>query len=227
MYCGEPDLPHHLKAISQQGVEIDHRIISFKNEMEAHNAVYSAFNTAGPEWIRAKIDADVVLTPSVLARIDAPSNAWIDPQTHDFFTDKLLHAGVAIYGSSVRFRVQTDPLKCDRNVIIPPVNQCGIGVIGTHAAHADEITGFHFGFHRGLKSQLPVYEDLLAAYKKHGDRVRLMAIRGFELGQSDRYKEWHLGGKPVTADHNYGDGLRQLFDEFKGDDAPVLTRTWR
>jgi hypothetical protein len=227
MYCGEPDLPHHLKAMSQQGVEVDHRIISYKREVDAHNAVYSAFNEASSEWIRAKIDADVVLTPGMLARIEVPDNMWLDPQTHDYFTDKPLHAGVAIYGSSIRFRVQTDALKCDRNVIIPPVNQHGIGVIGTHAAYADEFTGFHFGFHRGLKSQLPVYEDLVAAYKRHGDRVRLMAIRGFELGQSDRYKDWHLGGSPVTGDHNYGEGLKKLFEEFKGDNPPSLTRTWR
>lgn len=226
MYCGEPDLPHHLKAMSEQGVQVDHRIFSFMSEVDAHNAVYQAFNEAGPEWIRGKVDADVVLNPGVLARIKATGRTWIDPTTHDYFTDAPLHAGVAFYGPDVRFKVQTNTLKCDRNVANCHGPQGG-GLVGRHCHYADEWTGFHFGFHRGLKSQLPVYEALTKAYRRHNDRVRLMAIRGFELAQSDRYKDYHLGHAPVTADHNYGEGLRKLFDEFNVDDPPVLTRTWR
>jgi hypothetical protein len=226
MYCGEPDLPHHLKAMSEQGVEIDHRIFSYMSEIDAHNAVYKTFNEADPSWIRAKIDADVVLNPGALAKINATGRNWIDPMVHDFFTDAPLHAGVAFYGPDVKFRVQTNTLKCDRNVA-----SCdgphSAGIVGRHCHYANELIGFHFGFHRGLKSQLLVYDAVAKANRRNPDRVRLMALRGFELAQSDRYKDYHLGREPVTADHNYGEGLQKLFDEFNVDEPPVLTRTWR
>lgn len=219
-------MPHHLKAMSEQGVIIDHRIFSYMSEIDGHNAVYQTFNSAGPEWIRAKIDADVVLSPGILATVRCRGSMWVDPHTHDFFTDQPLHAGVAIYGPDVRFAVQTHTLKCDRNVA-----RCdgptGMGVIGTHCRYANEFVGFRYGFHRGLKSQLPVYDALRRAHKKHNDRVRLMAIRGFELAQSDRYIDYHLGRAPVPLDHNYGPELEKLFDEFKGDECPSLARTWR
>jgi hypothetical protein len=226
MYCGEPDLPFHIKALSEQDVEIDHRIFSFMPEMEAHNAVYQTFNNAGPEWIRGKVDADVVLNPGALKGISVKDNGWLDPQVHDYFTDAPLRAGLAFYGPDVRFKLQTNPLKCDRGIA-----SCGgashHGMIGKHAYYANELIGFHYGFHRGLKSQLNVYNNLVRAYARHNDRVRLMAIRGFDLAQSDRYKAWHLGAEPVTTDHNYGEGLLKLFNEFNGDDPPALTRTWR
>lgn len=226
MYCGEPDLPHHLKAMSEQGVEIDHRIFSFMTEIDAHNAVYRTFNEAGPDWIRGKVDADVVLNPGALASLKVGGRTWVDPVTHDYFTDSNLHAGLAFYGPDVRFSVQTNPLKCDRGIANANGPVAG-GRLGLHCHHADEWTAFHFGFHRGLKSQLPVYAGVVKAYARHKDHVRLMAIRGFELAQSDRYMDYHLGKAPVTADHNYGEGLRKLFDEFNVDDPPKLTRTWR
>jgi hypothetical protein len=228
MYCGEPDLPHLLRSISEQGVEVDHRIFSYMGEMEAHNAVYQAFNAGAPDQIRAKIDADIVLNPDALKGVAArcKPRSWIDPHAHDFFTDAQLHAGMAFYGPGVTFKMQTNTLKCDRGV----ANGCSrvnMGVIGTHAAHADELTGFHYGFHRGLKSQLPVNDRVVRAHAKYGDHVRLMAIRGFELGQSDRYIDWHLGRAPCPTDHYYGEKLQQLFDEFRVEDPPKLARTWR
>jgi hypothetical protein len=228
MYCGEPDFPHLLKSISEQNVEIVHQIISYKSEIDAHNAVYQAFNSVGPDWIRAKIDADIVLNPGALALVakSCGLGSWIDPQSHDYFTDAPLHAGMAFYGPNVRFRHQTNALKCDRNVAIGCKHQV-IGVIAKHAHYADELTGFHYGFHRGLKSQLPVFDALRAAHRRHNDRVRLMAIRGFELAQSDRYKDYHLEKAPPPDVHNYGPSLNALFEEFKVDNPPKLERTWR
>jgi len=226
MYCGELDFPYHVKALSEQGVIIDHRVFSFMSEIDAHNAVYQTFNEAGPEWIRAKIDADVVLNPSELQRCLAKGRTWIDPHTHDFFTNAPLHAGIAIYGPDVRFKVQTHTLKCDRNVA-SSTGHSPIGVIGRHCHYADELTSFRYGFHRGLKSQLPVYDSIVRANRHNPDKRRLLAIRGFDLAQSDRYKDYHLGTAPVPTSHNYGPELNALFDEFNVDDPPVLTRTWR
>ena len=229
MYCGELDFPHHVAALRDQGVEVEHRVFRDMVEVDAHNAVYQAFNGAPPDTIRAKVDADVVLFPGALASAAGAvgPNTWLDPTTHDYFTDSKLHAGVAIYGPNVRFSTQRLTLKCDRDVS----SQCSPmthGCVGRHAHYADEWAGFHFGFHRGLKSQLQVFDDVRRAHAHHGDRVRLMAFRGFEVAQSDLYIDWHVRGGELPMDHNYGNPrLRELFETYKDDAVPLPPRTWR
>jgi hypothetical protein len=198
-------------------------------EVDAHNAVYQAFNAADPAFIRGKIDADVVLHPDALLRVSGlvSHHSWIDPQTHDYFTDAPLYAGVAFYGSGVRFTHQTLTLKCDRDVASQR-NPTRMGVIGHHAPGADEWTGFRYGFHRGLKSQLPVYESVRAAWRRHKDRIRLMALRGFDVAQSDLYLAYHTGKETSPMDHNYGNSkLRELFDRYSDEAVPLPPRTWR
>ncbi len=47
MYCGEPDLPHMLRSIADQGMDVvEHKIISYKKEVDAHNELYESFNRA-------------------------------------------------------------------------------------------------------------------------------------------------------------------------------------
>ena len=117
MFCGEPDMEYHLKALEEQGdVEIEHRVFENMSEIDAHNAVYAAFNAGEPDQIRGKVDADVVLNPCALEKLEVSRHAWVDPLTNDYFTDSNIHAGLAFYGSGVRFSVQTDGLKCDRNI---------------------------------------------------------------------------------------------------------------
>jgi len=197
------------------------------SEVNAHNAVYKAFNEADREWICAKIDADVVLNDDALITI-APKvgrNSHLTPFTHDFFTDTEISAGVSIFGYGVRFKIQTDSLKCDRDVASNEAFREKL--IGRHCYYANEYTAFHYGYHRGLKSQLSIYDDLVKAYEKFNDNIRLMAIRGFDLAQSDRYKDYHLGNAPAPTDHNYGDQFEKLFKEFSGPNPPSLTKTWR
>jgi hypothetical protein len=230
MWCGENDYVDCVDSIlSQEGVSVELRTIKDLIEVDAHNEVYQAFNAAGPDVIRGKVDADVILDPGALQRVASKirANTWLDPQTHDYFTDSLLNAGLAFYGPAVRFKHQTLTLKCDRDVAIGCEHQ-PLGRLGRHAHLADEWTGFRYGFHRGLKSQLPVHERVVAAHAKHGDRVRLMAIRGFELAQSDLYIDYHLKGNPPPMDHNYGNTkLRELFDAYKDESVPLPPRTWR
>jgi hypothetical protein len=229
MYCGELDFPHHVEALAAQGVEYEHRVFRDMVEVDAHNAVYQSFNEVGPEWIRVKLDADVVLNPGAFKELEntISPNMWLDPAVHDFFTDQTIHAGVAVYGHAVRFRHQNLTLKCDRDVAVGAHRADG-KLVGRHAWYANEWTGFRYGFHRGLKSQLLILKGVQNAYARHGDRVRLMAIRGFELAQSDLYKSYHLGTVPTPMDHNYNSPiLRDLYEHYKDASVPLPPRTWR
>lgn len=229
MWCGENDYPHCVESIANQGVEVEHRTFKDLVEVDAHNEVYQAFNKAEPGVIRGKVDADVVLHPGALLRIAAQinDNMWLDPQTHDYFTDNALNAGLAFYGSNVTFKHQTLTLKCDRDVASTRIST-PMGVIGNHAHYADEWTGFRYGFHRGLKSQLPVYEQVKLAHSRHNDKVRLAALIGFDLAQSDMYLDYHTGITPAPMDHNYQNPrLKELFDQFVINKISLPARTWR
>lgn len=231
MYCGEKDFEHCVAAIASQasGHTIDHKIFSDLVEVDAHNEVYQAFNDAPKGTIRGKVDADVVLNPDALTRISmiASPMIWLDPETHDYFTDGPLKAGLAFYGDAVRFSHQHLTLKCDRDVASQR-NPTHMGVLGRHAHYADTWTGFRYGFHRGLKSQLPIYDRMRAAHTRYHDPVRLAAIRGFELAQSDLYKDYHLGIVSSPMDHNYGDPrLKQLYEQYLDPNISMPPRTWR
>jgi len=231
MCCGELDYVHCIQAIADQQGDHEIEVKTFHDmiEVDAHNAVYQTFNEAAPDVIRGKVDADVVLFPTALNTVlrAIHPNAWVDPQTHDYFTNSPLSAGLAFYGPNVTFKHQTLTLKCDRDVASQR-QPTGVGVIGNHAHYADEWTGFRYGFHRGLKSQLPVYESVKTAYRRTNDAVRYAALVGFELAQSDMYIDYHMGRSPTPMDHNYGNPvLRELYERFLTNKEQLPPRTWR
>jgi hypothetical protein len=214
MHCGEPDFPHCQAMIArQQNVIIKHALIENMSELDAHNVVYQSFNDVDPTWIRAKIDADVVLSDEyVLAKIAADlqirKNALgLTPFVHDYMTDSEIHAGATFYTSAAKFRVQSNPLKCDRDMLEGDEKLVReYGLVGRHMHHANELTAFRYGLHRGLKSQLKILDLVEKAYVKYRDPIRLMAIKGFNVGQNDpRFNAWHQTGLDVPSQHNYED----------------------
>jgi hypothetical protein len=75
---------------------------------------------------------------------------------------------------------------------------------------------------------LAVYNALKNAHGRHGDRVRLAAMRGFELGQCDLYVEYHTVTGIPPMHHNYDDPtFREHFDTYWTNEAPIPARTWR
>ena len=228
LYCGEPDLEHCLRSLSQQDidVEIDHRIISFLPEHAAHVVVYKTFNDTDDSWFKLKLDADVVLEKNALSSINeafkCPSTMWVDPIVHDYFTDSLIHAGIAAYRGSVKFNMPTSTLKCDRNIHSECATQ--VGRVGKHAFYASDFEAFRYGFHRGLKGQKPLYDMIVKAYSVHKDHTRLMAMRGFQVAFSDMFSDWHTGRITEHPNyHSYGDKvLMDLFKEFSVDSPPQL-----
>ena len=221
MYCGEPDFPYCEEMIrTQRSVNVKHIVIKDRPEMEAHNAVYQAFNDDDPTWYRVKLDADVVLMSdnvfsAVAADLKIRTNAdGLNPHVNDFMTDTEINAGITFYKPNVRFKVQTNPLKCDRDVVSPRYHISTVQMMGYHMHHANELTAFRYGLHRGLKGQTNVRDLVQKAYDKHQDRIRLMALKGFEAGLSDpRFAVWHQTGKGVPDKHNYGDAeFKELFN---------------
>ncbi len=153
-------------------------------------------------------------------------NSWVHPQVHDFFTDRVIYAGMAIYGLGVTFKKQLNSLKCDSGVTNGHIVVTPSNVFANHAHHASEYTAFHYGFHRGLKGQYVLIQRLVATHNKHKDRLRWMALRGIELGMSDMFKEWHTAANKISEGHDYGEFLLDLYEKYKDESVPLPPHTW-
>ena len=222
MYCGEPDFEHCVQMIrSQINVNVKHFIVANKPEIVAHNEVYQAFNEVDPTWIRAKIDADLVLTNfDIFERVSQDLQVrthvlGLNPFVQDFMTDSEIKAGLSFYAPNTKFKLQTDPLKCDRNVLLGDETlirdwHC----VGKHMYYADERTAFRYGLHRGLKGQRNIKILLEAANQKHQDPIRKMALKGFDAARSSEFDAWHRGEITSPNNHNYSDEtFRALFEQ--------------
>lgn len=213
LYSGEPGYDRCLSALkSQLGVEVKHVVISGYPEHAAHKMCYEWFNNEDPCMIRVKLDADVVLNEGMLSVIGGimqarPDVDHIDPYVDDYLTDTPLKAGLTIYSSRVKFKEPPNHLWCDRNVTTEKhlTTMSAPLSIASHMKYCDERTAFRYGFHRGLKSQLQVYELVKTAHAKHNDRIRLMALRGFERAQSEEFHDWHHNAVFPTDKFNYDD----------------------
>ena len=118
--CGEAERVECSAAVAAQtGVSVTHAVIEDLPELEAHNALWDAWEAAkAGHDLFVKIDADTVLArPTALEEIaalftdEAVTGAQI--LLHDFFTDQLI-AGLNAFSRAVTFRRATDRLWTDR-----------------------------------------------------------------------------------------------------------------
>lgn len=223
MYSGEPDWEYCQAMIAaQKNVNVKHQLVGGLSEIDAHNVVYQAFNAADPMMIRAKIDADVVLQDEhmleriALDLIMRPHAPGMMPFVHDHLTDTYIKAGVMFYTSKARFKIQTDPLKCDRNMLDKHVEDAILDwyCVGRHMYHCNDLTAFRYGYHRGLKTQTNIRDRVKKAYDKYHDRQRLLALMGFEAAQANQeYHDWINGIGEIPNYHNYDDAkFMQAFE---------------
>ena len=192
--CGENDYGACLEALTgQRNVDIKHHVISDMPEKEAHNALWSAWHEAreaGYELF-VKVDADTVLAhPDVLKTIvesfeSNPRLTGMQCPLHDYFTDSLIN-GLNCYDHRVKFSVSTNVIYPDRqdhgHIEVYKADRVPVNLrpAGYHCHYANEVQAFHYGLHRGLKSQNDIREKVIAAYKVHNDKLRWFALQGFD-----------------------------------------------
>lgn len=235
LYCGEPGLAACIRSVSeQQNVEIvEHRIVKNLKEVDAHNVCYQAFNQQPENVIRAKIDADCTLVhTTALAEVaklfsEQEHLHGISPHVRDYMTNTDIYAGITFFTHHVRFSLQRNSLKCDREIIVDEKDHrlAHASVLGNHMFEANELTAFRYGFHRGLKSQMDIYRSLCKAHAEFKDVIRYYAIRGFEAAQSSHFHDWHnVPNVPVPSRHSYSDAeFQHFFEKTKADITKLLS----
>jgi hypothetical protein len=187
--CGEAELPECLGAVAAQtGVSVAQTVIENQPELEAHNALWDAWEAVKAHHdLFVKIDADTVLTrPTALAEIaalfsdEAVTGAQI--LLHDFFTDELI-AGLNAFSCAVTFQRATDRLWTDRvdgghRLVLKGEPVRHLAPIGWHCRAPHRHQAFHYGLHRALKKQEEVIARCAVVWLAKRDEARAWALAG-------------------------------------------------
>jgi hypothetical protein len=157
LHCGEGDFELCCEMIaSQSGVVIEHHVISNLPELEAHNALWNAWNQRKKDFqLFVKVDADTVLKHNeVLFSFwkmiqENPKITGIQAPLHDYFTDSFIN-GLNCFTPEVEFKRSRDSLYCDRNVDVNHrlvIKADGVSAAlrpaGLHCHSATEIQSFN------------------------------------------------------------------------------------
>lgn len=194
MTHGEGEFDECKRAISQQvDVDTSHIIISNLPEKEAHERLYTTWNSVkeGHELF-LKVDADTVLAHEHVisdyvklfeANVRLTGvQAWL----YDHMTDTKIF-GLTCLRNTVTVSPVVDKLYCDRAdtghdiVMRGDELPASLNPAGTHCQSATDTQAFHYGFHRGKKNQQDIRARVLKAWKRDKDRQRGIALIGFML----------------------------------------------
>lgn len=190
MWSGESEFEECCEAISRQkSVRIDQHIIKDLTEVEAHNALWQAWNSVKSEFdLFAKIDADTILnSEQSLLKVwqlfyNNPRVTGAQVQLHDYFTNDLI-AGLNFFTPTVIFNISKKGLTPDRvdvnhDIVLKGESVKHLAPIGWHCKYPSEVQSFHFGLHRALKKQDQVLLKVAKVWDVEQDNARSWALTG-------------------------------------------------
>jgi len=200
LYSGENEYDECLASIQRQTFrDFDHFVFRNLPNKEAHHKLFESFlDRAGEYDILVKIDADVVLaSDTILEKIvdKMRCDDGIDilaVAVHDFFTDKLINAGMATYRNTVRWDYGKETMFVDHAEVRPGrevYDDKELAPAGVHCKNPAPWQAFHYGLHRGLKSIQRIHssghwsylERVRDNFRTTGDRRIGLAVLGAEL----------------------------------------------
>lgn len=223
--CGEAELGECTAAIAaQEGVVVEHLVISDLPELEAHNRLWSAWRERrGRHDLFVKVDADTILARgTALAEVAAlfadPDVTGAQVLLHDYFTDTLI-AGLNAFSPVVEFgeagnRLFPDRVDTGHRVVLKGEATRHLAPIGWHCRAPHPRQAFHFGLHRQLKKQRDVIARVARAWLAAPDEGRGWALAGASAAG------WWLRGHFDYADKRF----TRSFERLAADDAARRAR---
>jgi hypothetical protein len=190
LFVDEAEFPESKKAIeSQQNIDLVHHVIEKLPEKEAHDKLWHAWNEVKSDFeLFVKVDADTVLIgqdalasiAALFGQSDDITGAQIP--LHDYYTQKHI-LGLNCFSPEVVFSPSRDRLFCDRvdsnhKRVLRGKDVAHLAPIGFHGLAPRPEQAFYFGFHRALKNQTAILQDVATAFIERGGEGRMYALAG-------------------------------------------------
>jgi hypothetical protein len=192
MYSGESEYHESReKILNQSDVSVEHHVIQGLREFEAHNELWSAWNSRKDRFdLFIKVDADTIIDDTrMFSKIysefrNNPRLTGMQIPLHDYFTNDLIF-GLNCFSPRVVFvpassRLHADHADRGHDQVMKGNSVLHLTPAGRHCADPTMQQSFHYGLHRMKKNQTETIRKVCNAWRSLGGDGRLFALYGAE-----------------------------------------------
>jgi len=205
---GENEFDECVTAIkSQKNVDIEHLIISGKNEFEAHKEFGSTWNTRRNEFDNlVKIDADSILMSdkalsNVVKLFEKNNVSGVQIKMLDYFSNSLI-PGMNAFSSKVKFitpryKLYPDHSDTGHGLVLKGESVQFLEPIAWHCKYPSIRHSFFFGYRRRLKNQNDILAKVAKEWLTTLDDPRKWALIGSYSAEHKLFKKFRFSSSKV------------------------------
>lgn len=210
---GENELDECVGAIkSQRNVDIEHVIISGKNEFEAHKEFGLIWNRRRNEFDNlVKIDADSILMSKdalfgVVKLFKNRDVTGVQVKMLDYFSNSLI-SGINAFSNKVefitpRYRLYPDHSDIGHNIVLKGESVRFLEPIAWHCKYPSNRQSFFFGYRRRLKKQKDTLAKVAKEWLVNFDDSRKWALIGSYSAEHKQFKKFRFTSSKVDQAFN-------------------------
>lgn len=210
---GENELDECVGAIkSQRNVDIEHVIISGKNEFEAHKEFGLIWNRRRNEFDNlVKIDADSILMSKdalfgVVKLFKNRDVTGVQVKMLDYFSNSLI-SGINAFSNKVefitpRYRLYPDHSDIGHNIVLKGESVRFLEPIAWHCKYPSNRQSFFFGYRRRLKKQTDTLAKVAKEWLVNFDDSRKWALIGSYSAEHKQFKKFRFTSSKVDQAFN-------------------------
>jgi len=210
---GENEFNECVRAIkSQKNLDIEHMIISGKNEFDAHKEFGSTWNIRRNEFDNlVKIDADSILMSdkalsNVVKLFEKNSVTAVQIKMLDYFSNSLI-PGLNAFSNKVRFitpryKLYPDHSDVGQEIVLKGESVQFLEPIAWHCKYPSNRQSFFYGYRRRLKNQQDILSKVAKEWLANLDDPRKWALIGSYSAEHKRFKKFRFSSSRVDQYFN-------------------------
>lgn len=210
---GENEFDECVSAIkSQKEVNIEHMIISGKNELDAHKEFGFTWNTRRNEFdTLVKIDADSILMSdkalyNVVKLFETNSVTGVQIKMLDYFSNSLI-PGMNAFSNKVKFvtpryKLYPDHSDTGHGIVLKGESVQFLEPIAWHCKYPSNRQSFFFGYRRRLKNQKDILAKVAEEWLANLDDPRKWALIGSYSAERKQFKKFRFSSFKVDQYFN-------------------------
>jgi len=210
---GENEYEECVGAIrNQKNVDVEHMVISGKNEFEAHKELGSVWNTRKNEFDNlVKIDADSILMSddalySITKLFSENDITGVQVKMLDYFSNSLI-SGINAFSSKVKFvnpryKLYPDHSDVGHKIVLKGQSVQFLEPIAWHCKYPSNRQSFFYGYRRKLKNQEDILVKVAKEWLANLDNSRKWALIGSYAAEHKRFKKFRFSSAKVDKYFN-------------------------